>query len=461
MAALTIDGQPISGPGGVVGDRSSAEALFKALQDKYQWGEAITKYLVEEMELETAHDLVGAFRSEKDWNDFYAADIKEGAGSAAKQVPRGKRARVSQAHDNAVKAQTTAATIRDRGEEASDLDKPLKSEIIKSMIKAFWERYHLTPAIGKMPGDYLISRTHKEIEARFLHITDLLKIRGLQSERKNVSHKKKVADNLYTESEPAALDEDRPETIRALLECIEMYMLTLAIVGAKKVELAPQVPEVRDSDPADYVHFPYQYSLDYTIRAQEFVNDALQVHKADVVFAMLKKRDFDERSLWADKIRNHDTRTLGKIFKVVFESRKEAWAFDVDHHRAQQGGGGSGTGGGANDNKVKQHENTIRQLREQVAVLKGGNPRGQKRNADGKAAGKGQNGSKSGKTERKKPVTVANTGFCEAYNRGQCPKNNCKQAQQKPHQCSGKLPGSGQACSGNHAASECKRCLRA
>ena len=168
---LTVDGQPIQGLDGAVGDTIVADALYKRLEDTYKWGPDITKYLREVLILETIHDFLSAFKSEKSWDDFYDADIKQTSDS--KPVPRGLRSRVSQAYTKVKAAQQSAADLRSKGEEVMDFDKPLKSDDIKKKVQAFWDRHKLMLVLSKMPGDMLISRIAKELEKRFLHITDL------------------------------------------------------------------------------------------------------------------------------------------------------------------------------------------------------------------------------------------------------------------------------------------------
>jgi len=75
-------------------------------------------------------------------------------------------------------------------------------------------------------------------------------------ERRAQARDKKVGDNLYAKETPDEQTEDRPETVRAYLEVMEMYMLALAIVGSDAVDPLPKDPESKDRDPSDYVRFP-------------------------------------------------------------------------------------------------------------------------------------------------------------------------------------------------------------
>ena len=205
-----------------------------------------------------------------------------------------------------------------------------------------------------MPGDLLISRIVKELDKRFMHVTDLMKIKGVIWERQSESKKEKVGENLYSERTPDQQDEERTETVRNYLDVIEMYMLGLSIAGAKALEPAPTAPEDSSTDPSDYVIFPYQFALDYHGRAQAFTQDALKAHTPAMVYEMLKERDREERTKWVEKIRLEGTRTIGKIFKEVYESRREVWRFQAVQASSTQNQGGDnsgeaaqGAGGGA------------------------------------------------------------------------------------------------------------------
>ena len=154
-----------------------------------------------------------------------------------------------------------------------------------------------------------------------------MKIKGVVWERRSETVKEQVGDSLYTERTPDQQDEVRAETVWNYLDVIEMYTLGLAIVGAKAIEPPPTKAETMELDPSDYVVFPYQFSVDYTHRANTFVKAALKVHTPTQVFDMLRERDRGERQEWVQKIRTETTSALGKIYKEVAASRREDWKF--------------------------------------------------------------------------------------------------------------------------------------
>ncbi len=237
------------GPAGTVGDDGAADTLYKALEMQWGWGPEITQHLRQEQRCETLRDLLHNFESDDDWKEFFRADIKQGA-DAAKQVARKHRGRVSQLHEQLLKTQKQAADIKAKGEEAVEFEKPLGSEILKDKHRIFWARHKITIHIKKMPGDLLISRIVKELDKRFMHVTDLMKIKGVIWERQSESKKEKGGENLYSERTPDQQDEERTEIVRNYLDVIEMYMLGCRSQEPRhssrhlqRQKTAPQIPQ--------------------------------------------------------------------------------------------------------------------------------------------------------------------------------------------------------------------------
>ena len=271
-------------------------------------------------------------------------------------------------------------------------------------------------------------------------------------------------------AQPASeLETARPHTVGAYLAGLRMYMLALAIWGSKPFEPPPQNEETRETKPEHYVHFPWQFSLDYCHRAQKFASDALEELPAKSVYEMVKKRDEEERDIWVDKIRNTESLTLGQIFREVYQRREERWVFDsTKRSGAAAPSGGSGASG-SHDTTLNALNNTITQLRQNNAALKtasftgGGGGGGKGRG--GKGGGAGGKGGGNKKRQQGHPVTVRQTlngvALCEAWNKGQC-SETCKQSPPEAHRCNGAVGNRGDvACNGNHRSKDCQRCQRA
>ncbi len=73
---LAIDGQALGGPQGKIGDKDAADALVLALETKWGWGPEVFKYLRIELEVETLHDFVAAFQTDRDWDELNAAVLE-------------------------------------------------------------------------------------------------------------------------------------------------------------------------------------------------------------------------------------------------------------------------------------------------------------------------------------------------------------------------------------------------
>ena len=458
---LSFDGLALVGPARPA--KEAVDALYAKLEQDYGWGTEVSTYLREEMTIESLHDVLHSFKHDEDWREFYAADIKLSSG---KQVPRAQRSRVSQLHEKLKKNQDQAQAIRDKGEEAVELEKPLGTEVLARMRRAFWSRYRIKIHISKMPGDLLLSRISKELEKQFLHVTDLMKIKGVVWERQSEAKKEQVGTNFYTDVRPENQDEVRADTVWNYLDVIEMYLLAMSIVGATPITPQPGAEEDMASDPSDYVVFPYQWALNYKGRAQAFVKAALKKHTPTQVFEMLKDRDRAERQKWVDKIRTTETTTIGKIFAEVYASRREDWKFK-GHAEARNADS-------TRPGREKDLENQVRQLREQNAVLR--TAKGQiKPTSKGGGGGNGGGAGSQGKGRRKGggggggrgwPVTLDTLRnkrpICQDWNQGRCAKK-CKKNPPEEHCCNGKLPGKDDIACGHrsHTSRDCPRCERA
>ncbi len=341
--ALTIDGQVIQGPRGGSPAAEVVNKMFTDFETLYDWPASVSKYLKEVVGIKTTYDFITAFRTEKDWDKFFDAEIREGQIA----VGRGVKGRVVQAFEAIVDAQKLAAKNKALGEDNADLDVPLGSGEIKAQIVRFWSKHKVKPPSAKFPGDLLISRLTREMDRRFLHLADMYKVKGIETERRAQSKKHELGHGLQFNQDAAEVEELRPSTVSGYLDGMDMYMLGLAIWGSKPLDNAPDPvanPETRDTNPEDYVHFPWQFSIDYCHRANKFSMDALAVLPTDQVLAMLEKRDREERSIWVAKIRESEKLTLGQIFKVTFEKREQRWIFDAEKKPTQGSGSANQTG---------------------------------------------------------------------------------------------------------------------
>ena len=300
----------------------------------------------------------------------------------------------------------------------------------------------------------MLSRLSKEIDKRFLHVTDLMKIKGVVWERQAETKKERVGDNLYTELRPEDQDERRAETVWNYLEVMEMYMLAMAIVGTEPMKPLPEAPETVTSDPTDYVMFPYQYSLDYRGRARALVQATLKKCTPNQAYEMLKELDRAERQKWVDKFRTHEKESIGKVFAEVWRSNKEDWK--CKHLPVESG----------RPAREKELEAQVRQLREKNAaansVRRGiQSSKGGGKDKGGKKGSKG--GGKRGTSGTGNPVTVEKMmngkRLCAEWNAGGCSRGSkCQKTNPELHLCNGRKRGTSAACAGKHPSNGCGLC---
>ncbi len=485
--ALSIGGIVARGPKTCTAD--DIAAFYTQLHETWEIPKCVCAYLKEELEIQSPEDMLACFTSDRDWEKFNDVEIKDSEKADA-NVKRGPRGKVYRAFLALKAAQSTGQKQRKRGEDSADLDSMLDPKDIKEMTRRFWHRHKLVFSSDEMPGDILLSRVVREMERRFLHNADVLKVKGVATERRGKNKKKAIGDTCLTFQESAAEAEfARPATVGAYLAGLRMYMLALAIWGSKATEPAPRDEETRETKPETYVQFPWQFSQDYCHRAQRFANDALEELTAKEVYGMVRKRDEEEREMWVDAIRNTESSTLGQIFREIYERRADRWIFDSSRRvnaqptlaledipetppRHQSS---------AYDERSMQ--NTIRQLKESNTALKAnreargggsGNTGGSWARAEqegpigggGKGtAGKGGKGGKGGGKKRPSgnPVTLATdqsgTPLCAAWNRGGC-RRTCLNLPTEEHACNGKI-GPARVCRGKHRSIDCQRCERA
>ncbi len=484
--ALSIGGIVALGP--KIYSAEDIAAFYNQLHETWEIPKCVCAYLKEELEIHCPEDILACFASDRDWEKFHEVEIKDSEKADA-NVKRGPRGKVYRAFLALQAAQSTGQKQRERGEDSADLDSMLDPKDIKEMTRRFWLRHKLVFSSDEMPGDILLSRVVREMERRFLHNADVLKVKGVATERRGKNKKKAIGDTGLTYQESAAEAEfARPATVGAYLAGLRMYMLALAIWGSKAIEPAPRDEETRETKPETYVQFPWQFSQDYCHRAQRFANDALEELAAKEVYGMVRKRDEEEREMWVDAIRNTESSTLGQIFREIYERRAVRWIFDSSRRVGDQPMLAL-EDIPATPPRPSRHlelqtadaramQNTIRSLKESNTALKanrdarggGGGRRWQAVAQDTigggskGTAGKGGQGGKGGGKKRPGglPVTLAKDqsgiAICAAWNRGQC-GTVCLNTSAEEHVCNGKI-GKDTVRRGKHRSMDCQRCER-
>ena len=88
--------------------------------------------------------------------------------------------------------------------------------------------------------------------------------------------------------------------------------------GGRKI-----IEEREDTDPTDYVVFPWEFALRYHERARLYV-EALPGNES---YEMLSLRDTQDRREWGYQPRTKPTLSLGQIAARVYELNSKNWEF--------------------------------------------------------------------------------------------------------------------------------------
>ena len=207
---------------------ADTDAMHAELERIWQWPKSLSKWLCEEEEIKCPEDFLAAFKTDRDWDRFNDQTIKD-ADKQNKVIGRGMKARVARTHAAIQDAQAQAEKQKQLGEDSKDLDVLLDAKDIKDMILRIWARHKVKFPSDQMPGDLLLSRVVRELERRFLHVTDVLKIKGVDLERRAQAKKQEVGKGLTFTQDAQDTEAERPQTVTAYLAAVRMYMLALAI----------------------------------------------------------------------------------------------------------------------------------------------------------------------------------------------------------------------------------------
>ena len=155
----------------------------------------------------------------------------------------------------------------------------------------------------------------------------MLKIKGVDFERRAQAKKQEVGKGLTFTQDAQDTEAERLQTVTAYLAAVRMYMLALAIWGAKPRESAPTEAETRETKPELYVHFPWQFSLDYANRAESFAMNALTELSAQQAFANLAEylEVPEMRPVGILSWRRQKSRKLDRGFRGVFPPATVFW----------------------------------------------------------------------------------------------------------------------------------------
>ena len=414
--ALVVDGTPVEVPA----SSADAAALFGTLGEKFKLDMKVVTYLsvqlgltsLEEFaRLATTEDAIGEFV-----NKVRDLEHKELQGARLRMAWCGVR-----------EALASSASRKKRGDEAEDLDQVLPGPDLLLLKDGFWSRYKISFEPEEEPGDYLVSRLHKEINIRSLSIRDIW---ATKTQAHQVRPERRRSDS----AEGSEFAEGKPPR-RNLANYIRLHfvlMLAYGRAGALRLATAPE-REPRGADSTLFVNVPFDILLRYHRRLIARANRLTELGEPSIPW--ITARDEAERSSWAKEFGNSTDATLGSIIKQQMDKRDTHWTIDEEAINERKLGSSARGRDQAKDAGRKRS-------RSRSARKKGG-----------KGVEKGSGG--KGKSAAKFLGELRNgTALCKEWNAGRC-REPCPDGA-RHNFCNRTLQGSGPRCCGRpHRGMNC------
>eukprot|EP00438_Fugacium_kawagutii_P003196 Skav218041 [mRNA] locus=scaffold214:640892:642988:+ [translate_table: standard] len=184
----------------------------------------------------------------------------------------------------------------------------------------FWARYKVVFPPEFTPSDRLLTKAQRALTKRSLEVADLWQVRSIANQRMATQKRRKVGANLYYGGEPDEADAEITMSWHSYLVQLRLYLLALAMAGAKKLEPPPTEVESATTESISYVEVPYDIVLKYYCRAESW---AMRSSGGNLL-ARLESLDKAERAEWAHRLAT-SSETLGSIIARVFRDRDSHW----------------------------------------------------------------------------------------------------------------------------------------
>ena len=314
-----------------------------------------------------------------------------------------------------------AASEREASKSAAastELDDLLPDELLLDTRSRFWGRYRMRYPSYVMPSDALMSRCYREVDKRLLSVYCVWRVRSLMHQVTSSKKRKRVGTDLYLIEDERDLEPTH--TAEHYLELLFIYLLALALVGAKPLAKLPTAREGLATESVDYVAIPWDVLQLYYFRASR----AAQSVPVSQRLTWLERVDTEERSVWVSDFRDSE-RTLGDIVQATYKARDPHWTYVSSQQPAST-----------------------------VTTLALRPP--QQAPARQVTGPKGKGGTKGRQPSRNRWAhTMANgQPLCAAFQRNECTgPGPCANG---AHKCAKTKP-NGRVCGGNHPASTCRR----
>ena len=229
---------------------STPEAVFKELQDRFDYDEAIAREI-----LASGVTSLSEFRfycsNEEDVVKTFVTPI------TGQDKPRLQAARVKRAWSSIVQAEKARDASQVEGVPLEE-DECLPASTLSSMKEVFWKRYHWLPPPEQQPSDKLLSKLSRALQKKNLEVMNMFQVRTLANQRVATSKRRKVAPMVWV-GEPADEEQAVQEDCASYLECLFVYMVALAMAGAGLILPAPTEAESLATLSHDYVEFPLDW----------------------------------------------------------------------------------------------------------------------------------------------------------------------------------------------------------
>ena len=179
-----------------------------------------------------------------------------------------------------------------------DEEELLPSAQLTSIRELFWARYKLVFPPEFTPSDRLLTKAKRALTKRSLEVVDLWQVRSIANQRMATTKRRRLAPGLYYGGDPDEVDSEVAMNWHSYLVQLRLYLLALAMAGAKKLEPQPSDAETATTDSCAYVEVPFDVITKYLCRAESWAMRTTEQYR----LSLLASLDRAERAEWAHRL---------------------------------------------------------------------------------------------------------------------------------------------------------------